>query len=468
MVQITMYPAQPDSPDFELAADISDSETSITFIDLTGILPAPNTLTIRTDDSDTTPETVYYATYTSGNTLTVTRGYGGTVAKSFSAGALACRAHTAFDHNTFRSNILDLDSTVFHKATAGEINALTVKGAPAAADVMLIEDSTGAVFDKKKIAISTLPFQTILTNPVIALTSSFVSGDIITATGTGVQVQDSGILLTALATLASPTFTGTPIAPTAPNGTSTTQIATTAFVQNTIAYLDPLLYKGVIDCSTNPNYPAADAGHTYIISVTGKIGGASGKTATVGDMLICNHDGSPSGDEAAVGTYWNIITVNTGAVIGPASSTDGNLVVFDGTSGKLVKDGGAIPTFGTWAAFTPSVTWGTADPTISSTVARYTQNGKVVNFTASFIISNGNAASSLVVALPVVAPQIANLYHPLIAFKKITSGGSSLMSDPFAYIDYTESTPIIKFSQFGTLPSGYTAELRISGSYEVA
>jgi hypothetical protein len=41
------------------------------------------------------------------------------------------------------------------------------------------------------------------------------------------------------------------------------------------------------------------------------------------------------------------------------------------------------------------------------------------------------------------------------------------MSDPFAYIDFTEAIPVIKFSQFGTLPYGYTAELRISGSYEV-
>ena len=130
-----MYPAQPDSPDFTLTNDISDTETSITFDDLTGILPAPNTLTIRQDDNDTTPETVYYATYTSGNTLTVTRGYGGTVAKPFTAGALACRAHTAFDHNTFRSNILDLDSATFHKATAGEINALTVKNPPVAGAV---------------------------------------------------------------------------------------------------------------------------------------------------------------------------------------------------------------------------------------------------------------------------------------------------------------------------------------------
>jgi hypothetical protein len=42
------------------------------------------------------------------------------------------------------------------------------------------------------------------------------------------------------------------------------------------------------------------------------------------------------------------------------------------------------------------------------------------------------------------------------------------MSDPFGYIDYTEATPTIKFNQFGTLPSGYTTILNISGSYEVA
>lgn len=39
-------------------------------------------------------------------------------------------------------------------------------------------------------------------------------------------------LKTGLAPLASPTFTGTPAAPTAAAGTNTTQIATTAFVLN--------------------------------------------------------------------------------------------------------------------------------------------------------------------------------------------------------------------------------------------
>jgi hypothetical protein len=71
-------------------------------------------------------------------------------------------------------------------------------------------------------------------------------------------------------------------------------------------------------------------------------------------------------------------------------------------------------------------------------------------------------------SLPVAAPQTANYQLPLIAFKKITTGGSSIMSDPFAYIDYTLATPVITFNQFGTLPTGYTAVLNVSGSYEVA
>ena len=48
--------------------------------------------------------------------------------------------------------------------------------------------------------------------------------------------------LSPYATLASPTLTGTPAAPTASTGTNTTQIATTAFVQQEITALKALLY----------------------------------------------------------------------------------------------------------------------------------------------------------------------------------------------------------------------------------
>lgn len=124
------------------------------------------------------------------------------------------------------------------------------------------------------------------------------------------------------------------------------------YVDALIGANDAMQFKGVIDASSNPNYPAADAGHTYKISVAGKVGGASGKTVEVGDMIICTVDGSSAGNEAAVGANWTAVQVNLdGAVIGPASSTSDNIPAFDGVTGKLLKDSGkAHSTDGTFAA----------------------------------------------------------------------------------------------------------------------
>jgi hypothetical protein len=66
----------------------------------------------------------------------------------------------------------------------------------------------------------------------VAGPGSSVSGDIATFNGTGgTSIQDSGIVLSSLAPLASASFTGTPTAPTAPQSTNSTQLATTAFVK---------------------------------------------------------------------------------------------------------------------------------------------------------------------------------------------------------------------------------------------
>lgn len=112
----------------------------------------------------------------------------------------------------------------------------------------------------------------------------------------------------------SPAFTGIPTVPTATSGTNTTQIASTSFVIAEIAArlaaADAMTYKGAIDASTNPNYPAGDAGDTYRISVAGKIGGASGIDVAVGDLIICHTDDTASGTQAAVGSNWDIIKIN--------------------------------------------------------------------------------------------------------------------------------------------------------------
>ena len=120
-----------------------------------------------------------------------------------------------------------------------------------------------------------------------------------------------------------------------------TQNAVKVYADSLLGDANALVYKGTIDCSTNPDYPAADAGYMYIASVAGKIGGASGTDVEVGDMIICNTDGTVSGNQATVGQYWNVIQKNiVGAVTGPASSVNNTVAVFDGTTGKVNKDSG--------------------------------------------------------------------------------------------------------------------------------
>lgn len=69
-------------------------------------------------------------------------------------------------------------------------------------------------------------------------------------------------------------------------------------------------YIGDIDCSTDPDYPAAVAGEVYRVSVDGLIGGAAnGVAVEAGDMLVCLVD-TATGDQPTVGANWNILQGN--------------------------------------------------------------------------------------------------------------------------------------------------------------
>lgn len=151
------------------------------------------------------------------------------------------------------------------------------------------------------------------------------------------------------APLASPALTGTPTAPTAATGTDTTQIATTAFVNAEIdakmSESDAMVYNGTIAGGSSGDYgaltPAANKGWTYKVTTAGKIDGVA---VEIGDMLICNTDNTAAATASSYSTIkanWDFIQTNIdGAVVGPASAVDGNIVVFDGATGKLIKDSG--------------------------------------------------------------------------------------------------------------------------------
>lgn len=97
-------------------------------------------------------------------------------------------------------------------------------------------------------------------------------------TFTGTVTIPAGASIAGFAPLASPTFTGTPAAPTATAGTSTTQLATTAFVATSFA---PLASPALTGTPTAPT--AAAATNTTQVATTAYVqsqGGQLPATAT--------------------------------------------------------------------------------------------------------------------------------------------------------------------------------------------
>lgn len=209
-------------------------------------------------------------------------------------------------------------------------NETVAKAAEVAANVATIPDhvATGAtesVFGHVKLS-STIPAA--LGTPSKGSSNTAAKSDHVHPT-TGLMTTDG-----------TQAFTGavSGITPTAD-----THLTTKAYVDSVLSVQDAMVYKGVLDCSTNPNFPAADRGHTYKVSVAGKVGGASGTNVEVGDMLICSTDGTVTGDLADVGVNWGVVQVNIdGAVTGPASSTSGNIPTFNGSGGKAIQDSGIL------------------------------------------------------------------------------------------------------------------------------
>lgn len=133
-------------------------------------------------------------------------------------------------------------------------------------------------------------------------------------------------------------LTGVPTAPTAAVNTDTTQIATTAFVRaeidDKIVGIQAMQFKGVADSASDLDADALP-GWTYRAGTAFTLGS---EEVEVGDMIICTH--AATTDPVAAAT-WAVIQNNIdGAVVGPDSSTDGHIAIFDGATGKVIEDSG--------------------------------------------------------------------------------------------------------------------------------
>lgn len=137
-----------------------------------------------------------------------------------------------------------------------------------------------------------------------------------------------------------------------------------------------------LDCTSNPNYPASNAGVKYVVTGAGLVGGNSGVTVNIGDVIFCRQT-TVSGDHATVGANFFILESNRDAA---TQTTAG--VIRVATQNEVLNDSSAL------VAVTPS--------TLAAKLAAFTANsfGTLIgnNSATTFTI-----AHNLNSAYPVVA-----------------------------------------------------------------
>lgn len=131
-----------------------------------------------------------------------------------------------------------------------------------------------------------------------------------------------------------------------------------------VAATDAMVFKGTLGTGgTVTALPASHTvGDTYRVITAGTYAGVA---CEVGDLIICITAGT-----AANNAHWTVAQTNIdGAVTGPTSAVGDRIAVFNGTSGKVIKDSGytiatSVPsgakftdtnyyhTSGTWSGFT--------------------------------------------------------------------------------------------------------------------
>ena len=143
------------------------------------------------------------------------------------------------------------------------------------------------------------------------------------------QLENITTELEQKADLSGATFTGSVILPADP--TQNLEAVTKQYVDRLVAGLNKFTV-GIVDSSTP--LPATDytVGQTFRVAEAGTY---AGQECEVGDLIIVISDYADS----AKNSDFLVVQANVdGAVTGPDASTDANIVVFDGITGRKIKD----------------------------------------------------------------------------------------------------------------------------------
>jgi len=194
-----------------------------------------------------------------------------------------------------------------------------------------------------------------------------------TSTGTGSTVLS-----------ASPTFTGTPLAPTATTGTNTTQLATTAFVQNQIG----AIAAGVSSFSAGTTGLTPSTGTTGNVTLAGTLAVANGgtgvttSTGTGSTVLSASPalTGTPTVPTAANGT-------NTTQAASTAFVINQIGAIAAGVSSFSAGTTGLTPTLATSGAITLAGTLAIANGGTGTTSTTFVN--AATNVTGTLPVANG-------------------------------------------------------------------------------
>lgn len=155
--------------------------------------------------------------------------------------------------------------------------------------------------------------------------------------------------------------------------TSAKHAATKQYVDQSFAANDAMIFKGTIGSSgaTVTALPNTHSiGWTYRVLTAGTYAGVK---CEVGDLVICITDGTTANN-----AHWTVAQTNIdGAVVGPASATNGNIALFDGTTGKIIKNSSYSPSSFAAASHTHSylpLAGGTMTGVLKAYANQYTDN----------------------------------------------------------------------------------------------
>ena len=258
----------------KLASYYTSSASSGTTIDTSSL---SNRINLKASTTDVTNAIALNTSAITTNTNAITAN-----TTAIAAEATTARAAELVLTNSISSNTTNISSNTASITT--NTSSIATNATAITANTSAINTNTSAIAAE---ATTARAAELALTNSVSSNTANITSNtSAIAANTASILTNTSDIALKA--PIISPTFTGTPTAPTAAAGINTTQLATTAFVNNATSNINASSISGTVALSQG------GTGQTTIAGIKSVLGLASSKVAIGADAGLTTQSSGAS------------------------------------------------------------------------------------------------------------------------------------------------------------------------------